>query len=85
MPIYAIVKYHCEIDGEVSSGVDYQVRYFKSDSEEEVIHKIKSEDLGSYKNTDGETVKWIFDEIMSVEQNPQFEDGEEIIGFTTEE
>jgi hypothetical protein len=84
MPIYAIVKYHCEIDGEVSSGVDYQVRFFESDSEEEVIQKIQTEEIGSYNNSDGESVSWIFDEIMSVEQNPQFEDGEEIIGFTTE-
>ena len=84
MPTYVIVKYHCEIDGEVTSGTDYQTRYFESDSEDEVLHRLKAEESGSYKNSDGETVNWIFDKIMSIEQNPQFEDGEEIIGFITE-
>ena len=85
MGTFIIVRYLCEIDGERTDGVDYKVRYFDTSSEQEAVARIHSESPEEYKNSDNENVRWIFDEIMSVEVNPSFEDGDEIIGFTTGE
>ncbi len=84
MPILAIVQYHCEIAGEETNSLDFQVRYFDTDSEEELLQQLKTENDRSYKNPDGEIVDWIFDQIISIEHDPKFEDGEELIGFITE-
>ena len=83
MGTFIIAKYHCEVDGETTDGVDYQVRYFDTVSPEEIINRLQSEQPNEYENNRGETVRWIFDETMAIEVNPSLRDGEEIIGFIT--
>jgi hypothetical protein len=63
--------------------MDYQVRYFASDSIDEVMSRLRSEPPHSYKNSDGEDVVWVFDDTAAVEFDPDFKDGAEVIGFIT--
>ena len=83
MGTFAIVKYHCEVAGEPTESVDYQVRHFDSSCAADVANRIKGEKPQEYKNSDGEIVHWIFDDIMAIEEDPKYTDGEEIIGFIT--
>ena len=81
MPILVIAAYHCEVAGEPTESVDYQVRYFCSDSIDEVWQRLRSEPPETYKNCDGEDVMWVFDDTVAVEFEPAFADGAEVIGF----
>ena len=83
MGTFVIAKYHCEVAGETTDSVDYQVRYFDKASPEEVMSRLEGERPHEYENCDGETVRWLFDETMAIEVDPTFKDGEEIIGFIT--
>ena len=83
MPILVIAAYHCEVAGESTDSVDYQVRYFLSDSMDEVMLRLRSEPLETYKNSHGQDVVWVFDDTVAVEFEPDFTDGAEIIGFIT--
>jgi hypothetical protein len=83
MPILVIAAYHCEVAGDPTDSVDYQVRYFAADSIDEVISRLRAESLQTYKNADGQEVRWIFDGTVAVEFNPDFTDGTEVIGFIT--
>ena len=85
MSILVIVKYHCEVAGKATDSVDYQVRYFETDDEDEVLQRLRSEEPTTYKNSAGEIVSWIFDGMGAVEHDPKFKDGAEIIGFITGE
>jgi len=84
MGTFVIVKYHCEVAGIIKNTVDYQVRYFDTVSTADVINRLENEPPHEYKNCYGESVQWVFDEIIAVEINPSFVDGHEIIGFITE-
>jgi len=83
MPILVIAAYHCEVAGESTDSVDYQVRHFHSDSIDEVMSRLRSEPPQTYKNPDGEEVRWVFDDTVAVEFDPDFADGSEVIGFIT--
>ena len=83
MPILVIAAYHCEVAGEPTESVDYQVRHFASDSLDDVMSRLRSEKPQAYKNADGEEVRWIFDDTVAVEFDPHFTDGAEVIGFIT--
>jgi hypothetical protein len=63
--------------------LDYQVRYFASDSIDEVMTRLRTEPRHTYKNSEGEDVVWVFDGTAAVEFDPDFKDGAEIIGFIT--
>jgi hypothetical protein len=83
MPILVIAAYHCEVAGEPTESVDYQVRHFASDSVDEVMSRLRNEQPQTYRNADGQEVRWIFDGTVAVEHDPVFKDGAEIIGFIT--
>jgi hypothetical protein len=83
MPVIVIAAYHCEVSGERTDDVDYQVRYFASGSIDEVMSRLRTEPPHTYKNSDGEDVVWVFDGTVAVEFDPVFKDGAEIIGFIT--
>jgi len=83
MGTFVIAKYHCEVAGEPTGSADYEVRYFATNSPGEIQGRLASAPPNEYKNSDGETVRWIFDETMAIEVNPALRDGEEIIGFIT--
>jgi hypothetical protein len=83
MPVIVIAAYHCEVSGEGTDSVDYRVRYFASDSIDEVMLRLRTEPPHTYKNSDGEDVAWIFDDTVAVEFDPRLEDGTEVIGFIT--
>jgi hypothetical protein len=83
MPLLVIAAYHCEIAGEPTDSVDYQVRYFESDLVDEVASRLRAEAPQTYMNPNREEVRWIFDETVAVERNPVFTDGTEVIGFIT--
>ena len=83
MPILVIAAYHCEVAGEPTDSIDYEVRYFASDSIDEVMSRLRSEEPHVYKNCDGQEVKWLFDDTVAIEFDPQFADGKEVIGFIT--
>ncbi len=83
MPILVIAAYHCEVAGEPTGSVDYQVRYFNSDSLEEVRSRLHSEEPQAYKNVYKQEVRWLFDNTVAVEFEPELEDGKEVIGFIT--
>lgn len=57
---------------------------YDTDSEEDILHRLKTEDVTTYKNPDGEVVDWFFDQIITLEHDPEFKDGEELIGFINE-
>jgi len=79
-----IAAYHCEVAGETTDDVDYQVRYFASDSIDDVMRRLRTEQPVTYNNCDGEDVRWIFDGTVAVQLDPQLKDGAEVIGFITE-
>ena len=83
MPLLVIAAYHCEVAGEATDSVDYQVRYFESDSIDDVGFRLRSEQPVTYKNPSGEDVRWVFDGTVAVESDPKYSDGAEIIGFIT--
>jgi len=85
MSMLVIAKYHCEVAGKATDDVDYQVRYFESDDEDEVVQRLRSEDSNSYKNPSGETVSWVFDGTEAFQHDPKLKDGVEVIGFITGE
>jgi hypothetical protein len=83
MSILVIAAYHCEVAGEPAGSVDFQVRHFASDSIDEVISRLRNEQPQAYRNADGQEVRWLFDDTVAVEFDPEFKDGAEIIGFIT--
>ena len=83
MAILVIAVYHCEVAGEPTESLDYQVRYFTSNSIEEVMSRLRDEQPQTYSNDKGQEVRWIFDDTAAVEFDPEIKDGAEIIGFTT--
>jgi hypothetical protein len=83
MPILLIAAYHCEVAGELTESVDYQVRHFVSDSIDEVMSRLRGEPAQTYRNPNGQEVRWIFDDTVAVEFDPEFKDGAEVIGFIT--
>jgi len=85
MGTFVIVKYHSETAGESTGSVDYQVRYFERESVDEIKKRLCTEKPQEYKNSSGETVRWLFDETVAIEVDPRMQDGEEIIGFITGE
>ncbi len=78
-----IAAYHCEVAGKPTESVDYQVRHFASDSLDDVMSRLRSEEPQAYMNAAGDEVRWIFDDTVAVEFDPHFTDGAEIIGFIT--
>ncbi|TWT62027.1 hypothetical protein [Rubinisphaera italica] len=83
MPILVIAVYHCEVAGEPTESLDYQVRYFASDSIDEVMLRLTAEEPVTYRNANGQEVRWVFDDTVAIEFDPDFQDGAEIIGFIT--
>ena len=83
MPILVIAAYHCEVAGKPTDSVDYQVRYFDSDSLDEVMSRLRSEQPQAYKNVYKQEVRWLFDDTVAVEFEPKLRDGTEVIGFIT--
>ena len=81
MSILVVAAYRCVIAGKPFDDVDYQVRYFDSDSLEEVMVRLRSEKPLSYKNKYGEVVRWVFEDIRAIESKPELQDGKEAIGF----
>ena len=81
MSVLVIAAYHCDVAGEPTDSVDYQVRYFASNSIEEVTCRLQSEPPCTYENGDGEEVRCTFDGTVAIELDPQFKDGAEVIGF----
>lgn len=78
----AIVIYKCSINGEKSDSIDFQVKYYSSETDAEVKSKIMTEEPLSYKNELGENVIWEFKEIMSIDEfNTPKNQGEEVAGF----
>lgn len=78
-----IARYDCFVANEPSDSVDYKVRYFDIPEDANIEEILKNEETESYKNRDEETVEWRFTEIMAIDWNPEFKNGEEIIGFIT--
>ena len=83
MPLLVIAAYHCEVAGEATDSVDYQIRYFESDFVDEVVSRLRTEPPQTYMNPAGEEVRWIFHDTVAVETDPVFKDGTEVIGFIT--
>ena len=83
MPTLVIAAYSCEVAGEPTDSIDYQVRFFESNDVEAIASRLRLEEPIAYKNCNGEDVRWIFDETMAVEVDPRFDDGAELIGFIT--
>ena len=83
MSLLLIASYHCEVAGELTESIDYQVRFFATDDESEATIRLKEETPNSYMNSDGEMVTWIFSDIVALEHDPEMIDGAEIIGFIT--
>jgi hypothetical protein len=85
MATLVIAKYHCEVAGKVAGDVDYRVRYFETDDEDEIVQRLRVEEPTSYKNSSGEIVSWVFDGTEIFAHDPKYTDGAEIIGFITGE
>lgn len=83
MPILVIAAYHCEVAGDPTDDVDYQVRYFTGDAIDEVMSRLRDEPSQTYQNSNGEEVRWIFDRTVAAEVDPVLKDGAEVIGFIT--
>jgi hypothetical protein len=83
MPILVIAAYHCEVAGKPTDSVDYQVRYFNSDSIEEVMSRLRGEESLAHKNVYKQEVRWLFHETVAVEFAPELQDGKEVIGVIT--
>jgi len=83
MSILVIAAYHCEVAGKPTNSVDYQVRHFASDSLDDVTARLRAELPQAYQNCYKQEVRSLFDDIVAVEFDARFEDGQEVIGFIT--
>jgi hypothetical protein len=82
-PSLAIAAYRCEIAGVPDDSIDIQVRYFESGSPEKIEAALRSEQVHSYPNSDGELVAWPFVRLLAVEPLTQPTNGAEVVGFIT--
>ena len=78
-----IARYNCSISGVITNSVDYQVKSYDIPRDTDLDSMLKSEPIDSYRNYKNELVEWIFDEIVAEEWDPDFTEGDEIIGFIT--
>ncbi|MEM9478706.1 MAG: hypothetical protein AAGA58_03480 [Verrucomicrobiota bacterium] len=78
-----IARYDCFVNGQQTGTADYQVRYFECLSDHDAKARLRDEPPHEYLNELGELVHWKFVEILAIEQDPVFRDGDEIIGFIT--
>jgi hypothetical protein len=83
VPIVVLAAYCCEVAGKVTDSVDYQVRYFDSNSLEDVVSRLRSEKPHTYRNVYDQEVRWFFHDTVAVNFEPQLRDGAELIGFIT--
>jgi len=81
MSILVVAAYRCVIAGKPFDDVDYQVRYFDSDSLDEVMARLRSEKPLAYRNIYRQVVRWVFEDIRAIESKPELQDGKEAIGF----
>ena len=79
----AILVYRCEIAGVPDESIDIQVRYFESASSIEIEEILRSEQVHSYLNGNGELVAWPFVRLLAVEPFVQPTSGAEVVGFIT--
>jgi len=80
----AIAVYRCEIAGEPSRSLDFQVRAFDASTVEQVESALRSEQPHQYFNSDKDAVVWSLSEIIQIEELAAFEGGDELIGFIAE-
>ena len=78
-----VARYDCFVAGKSSESVDYQVRYYDLPESTDLNEMLRKEPVHCYTNEDSEHVEWRFSELVSVEWEPKFEQGEEVIGFIT--
>lgn len=81
--IVAIVVYGCEIAGQRTESIDFQVRYFDSADLAAAEDRIRGEPTHEYLNERGETVSWPFLRIAAMDLLDELKDGAEIVGFIT--
>jgi len=83
MSIVVIAAYHCEVAGKPIRSVDYQIRYFGSDSLDEIAARLRNEVPQAYQNCGQQEVRWLFDDTVAavpVESDPTVEDGKNVSG-----
>lgn len=78
-----IARYDCFVANDPTGSVDYKVRYFDIPEDSNIEEMLQKGETESYKNGDGETVEWRYTEIMAIDWNPEYKNGEEVIGFIT--
>src|SRR5437660_10778722 len=83
MSILVIAAHRCAVADKPTDTVDYQVKYFASDSLDDVTARLRAEPPHAYKNRYKQEVRWLFDDTVAVEFDPAYEDGQEVIGFIT--
>ncbi|MGB0953486.1 MAG: DUF2310 family Zn-ribbon-containing protein [Planctomycetota bacterium] len=82
---FAVVVYRCEVGGFLSEDgtLDFQTRFFRAESEEEVVRMVQEEETSSYLNGDGREVTWPLQAIMAVDELDSCSSGTEVAGFIT--
>ena len=81
----AIVAYRSEIRGVSTGSIEFQVRHFQGINEEQVERFLLEEQPTCYKNEFGEEVCWIFERLVAFSEYSEPKNGEELVGFITNE
>jgi hypothetical protein len=77
----AIAAYRCEVAGEGTDSIDFQVRYFTCEHEYQVEELLRAEPVSSYLNDNNEQVSWPLAHILAIQELPSLNHGDELIGF----
>lgn len=78
-----IARYDCFVSGKPTDSVDYQVRSYDIPENTDLEAMLKEEATHRYCNESGEEVEWRYAELVAVEWDAKFGQGEEVIGFIT--
>jgi hypothetical protein len=79
--LIALCVYRCEVAGERSDKLDFQVRLFTSKSDSEVRSFLLGEPTHRYDNDLGEQVAWPLVGILDIQPLVEAQQGSEIAGF----
>ena len=79
----AVVAYRCLLGGEPNGSLDFQVRYYKADSKQEVHDRISAELSNTDSSLESDRITWELSRVLAVEELHVMGDGEELVGFIT--
>jgi len=78
---FILARYRCEIDGTPTGEYDYKVHWFGVSDADTAVTWVMTQGGDQYDNDAGETVRWVFEDILGMEEVEDPDEGDEVIGF----